>query len=66
MFWTGLCCSDNADLSVVTLACVLLNEQYYAAEILPKQIAGALVQCQSFLYLSLLFEQERADTIWLR
>ncbi len=41
--WTGLVHNrDNADLSLVTLVCVLLNGQYYAAEILPKQIAGAM------------------------
>jgi hypothetical protein len=41
MDWTALVhCNDNAQSSVVTLACVLLNEQYYAAEICPKQITG--------------------------
>ena len=41
--WTALVhYTDNADLTLVTLACVLLNGQYYAAEICPKQIAGAM------------------------
>ncbi len=49
--WTALVHNrDNADLSLVTLAYVLLNGQYYAAEILPKQIAGAKLQHQVILF----------------
>ena len=59
MDWTALVhCNDNAQSSVVTLACVLLNDQYYAAEICPKQIAGALMQCSlPYLFFSVLMLQ---------
>jgi hypothetical protein len=47
--WSALVhCTDNANLTVVTLACVLLNGHYYAAEICPKQIAGAMFHTMIF------------------
>ena len=41
MDWTALVHQgDNPNGSIVTLACVLLNQHYSSAEICPKQIAG--------------------------
>jgi hypothetical protein len=72
--WTALVhYNDNADTNLVTLACLLLNHHYYAADVFPRQIAGA-TSCanDSIMKIGLpshpteyfLFVQGGTDEIW--
>ena len=48
--WTALVhYNDNADLTLVTLACLLLNNHYYSADVLPRQIAGAISSTNDYI-----------------